>query len=71
MASERTQVMRHRLSVDARRLSALADRGDRAFCDAIAITRDRVNKEQFVNLAADWKVLFGLHNFGIRSQPHF
>ena len=33
---------RHGLSVDARRLSALADRGHRALSDPIAITRDRI-----------------------------
>ena len=33
---------RHRLSVDASKLSALADRGDRAFCEPITITRDRI-----------------------------
>lgn len=33
---------RHRLSVDPCKLSALADRGDRAFCDPIKITRDRI-----------------------------
>jgi hypothetical protein len=33
---------RHRLSVDACALSALSDRGDRAFCEPIAITRDRI-----------------------------
>jgi hypothetical protein len=34
--------IRHRLSVDASKLSALAERGDLAFCDPIAITRDRI-----------------------------
>ena len=34
--------VRHRLSVDASTLSALAERGDLAFRDPIAITRDRV-----------------------------
>ena len=34
--------VRHRLSVDACKLSALAGRGDRAFCDPITITRDRI-----------------------------
>ena len=33
---------RHRLSVDASKLSALADLGDLAFADPIAITRDRI-----------------------------
>ena len=33
---------RHKLSVDASRLSALAERGDLAFLDPIVITRDRI-----------------------------
>jgi|SRR5579864_483135 len=32
----------HKLSVDALRLSALAERGDLAFCDPIVITHDRI-----------------------------
>lgn len=33
---------RHRLSVSTGKLSALADRGDRAFSDPIAVTHDRI-----------------------------
>ena len=33
---------RHRLSVDTSKLSALAERGDLAFCDPIVITHDRI-----------------------------
>ncbi len=35
-------IARHRLPVDSFKLSALAERGDLAFCDPIVITRDRI-----------------------------
>lgn len=41
---------RHKLSVDAAQLSTLADRGDRAFCDPIAITFDRVVIDGYARL---------------------
>lgn len=34
--------VRHKLPVDLRKLSVLADLGDRAFCDPLMITRDRI-----------------------------
>jgi hypothetical protein len=41
---------RHRLSLDACKLSALAERGDQAFCDPIVVTRDRIVIDGYARL---------------------
>ena len=41
---------RHKLSVDASKLSCLSERGDLAFCDPIVVTRDRIVIDGYARL---------------------
>jgi hypothetical protein len=41
---------RHKLSVDASKLSSLSGRGDLAFCDPIVVTRDRIVIDGYARL---------------------